>query len=296
MLVSNFNVKVNSKMKKRNVLNSPRLLELKKKRHRVFLSKILLFLFVFVIIFISLVYLSRISALNINAIEITGNKAVDTEMIKVSVEKEITGNYLWFFPKTNILFYPQNSIKNKLLNEFKRLQDIKFSIKDRKILEVSVSERIASYTWCGDTFPENENSNQKCHFMDEDGYVFDEAPYFSGEVYFRFYGSISTETYFSKENFKQLINFKDSLIAMGFKPVSMYILDNGNVKVFLSNLDKTQIRPYLAFKVSSDFKNITENLEAALSTEPLKSNLKDKYSSLEYIDLRFGNKVYYKFR
>ena len=27
----------------------------------------------------------------------------------------------------------------------------------------------------------------------------------------------------------------------------------------------------------------------------LKSGFKDKYSTLEYIDLRFGNKVYYKF-
>jgi nucleoside-diphosphate-sugar epimerase len=39
-----------------------------------------------------------------------------------------------------------------------------------------------------------------------------------------------------------------------------------------------------------------ENLDAAIDTEPLKSKLKNKFSSLEYIDLRYGNKVYDKFK
>jgi len=51
---------------------------------------------------------------------------------------------------------------------------------------------------------------------------------------------------------------------------------------------------YILYTVTI-MQNIKENLDTALNTEPLKSDFKKKYSSLEYIDLRFGNKVYSKF-
>ena len=285
-------------MQKRNVLNSPRLLELKKKRQRVFLDKILLSLLALVIIFICLAYISRIPSLNINDIEVTGNKVVDTSVVKTFVQKEITGNYLWLFPKTNLLFYPKNRIQKDLSIEFKRLNDISLSIKNSNTLEVELDERVPLYTWCGVTMPDLTNSStEKCYFLDKDGYIFDEAPYFSGEVYFKFYGQAEVGTYFSKENFQQLISFKNTLEAINLKPISLYISDaqTGDIKIFLSSSNKTQINPYITFKTDSDFQNVAENLQSALSTEPLQTEFKNKYSSLQYIDLRFGNKVYYRF-
>jgi hypothetical protein len=289
-------------MQKRNVLNSPRLLELKKHRRRIFINKILLSAFAIILIFVYLVYISRIPSLNINEVEVV-SRVADVEMIRTVVEKEITGNYLWFFPKTNILFYPKNIIQEELHNKFKKLKDINFSFKSNsvkdsirngKILVVSTTERTALYTWCGNDLTTKEE--EKCYFMDETGYIFDEAPYFSGEVYFKFYGPASVGTYFSSENFKQLIYFRDILTTMKFKPASLHVLNDGDVKIFLSTLDKTSIEPYIAFKIDANFEKLAENLEVAINTEPLLSNLKNKYSLLEYIDLRFGNKVYYKFK
>jgi len=82
---------------KRNVLNSPRLLKLKKGRRRVILVKILLSVFALLVIFAGLVYISRVPFFNFKGVEITGNKAVDAENIKISIEKEIAGNYLKLF-------------------------------------------------------------------------------------------------------------------------------------------------------------------------------------------------------
>ena len=287
---------------KRNILNSPRLLELKRHRRKVFLGKVLFFVFTLSVIFAGLTYVSRISSLNISAIEILGNKTLDTEIIKSIVQNEIIGNYWWFFPKTNIFFYPKDNIKKDLFNQFNRLKNISLSIKN-KMLEVSLTERTALYTWCGDTInliaelpSGNSTAKEKCYFMDEAGYIFDKAPYFSGDVYFKFYGLANLGTYFSKENFKQLIYFKDTLLGIGFKPVSLYVLDNGDIKIFLSDSNKVLVGPYIALKASSNFQKVAENLQTALTTEPLQSDLKNKYSSLLYIDLRFGNKVVYKFQ
>jgi len=289
-------------MQKRNVLNSPRLLELKKHRRKAVLNKFFLSLTGLLAVFFLLAYLSHLNSLNISKVEIIGNKVLDTEAIKKAVEEQITGKYLWLFPKTNILFYPKNSIENKLQEKFKRLNNINLSILPAQagknnILQVSLGERVAKYTWCGIEYPEASLENQKCYFVDENGYIFDEAPYFSGEVYFKFYG-VQSESYFFKQNFKQLIAFKDVLVGLGLKPVVLYITNNGDVEVFLSKgISSTSIvGPKIFFKINADFQNVAENLEAALSTEPLKSKFKNKYSSLLYIDLRFGNKVYDKFQ
>lgn len=288
-------------MQKRNVLNSPRLLELKKKKQKVFLNKIFLSILALFLVFAGFAYTSRISILNISLAEVRGNKAIDAEAVKTIIEKEITGNYLWFFPKTNILLYPKNKIKKELYNEFKRIKDINLSVKN-KILEAALTEREAKYLWCGDTFPENGKDSQKCYFMDEGGYIFDEAPYFSGDVYFKFYGLIDQAgilppgSFFYKENFMRLISFTDALVSMGLKPTALYIAEYGNAQIFLSGRDSLATDPKIIFKIDSDLLAAAKNLETALGAEPLQSNFKNKYSSLEYIDLRFGNKVYYRFR
>ncbi|MEK7128551.1 MAG: FtsQ-type POTRA domain-containing protein [Patescibacteria group bacterium] len=279
-------------IKKKDVLHSPRLLKLKKRRQRVIFIKIFLFLCAFVFILGGAIYVSRISSLNIKTVTITGNKFIETEAIKTAVEKKLAEKYLWFFPKTNIFIYPTKAIKEELRNELKRLKDIDLSLSYGNILDITVSERTASYVWCGDMPPAPDSLEQaKCNFLDNSGFMFDEAPYFSGEVYFKFYG-----TDLSGVDFNKLISFKKTLEVAGARPAALFIGENGNIKMFLSPENSLSIEPEIIFKADADFENVAENLQVALSTEPLKSNFKNKYSSLEYIDLRFGNKVYFKFR
>ena len=92
--------------KKRNVLNSPRLLELKKRRQKTSLNKIYISLVGFLVIFIAFVFISHIKSLNIYDIQVEGNKVLDGEMLKNAAREQITGKYFWLFPKTNVLFYP----------------------------------------------------------------------------------------------------------------------------------------------------------------------------------------------
>lgn len=300
-------------MRKRNILNSsPGILELKKRRNRSVLNKILIFLFGFAVIFILLAYLSRINSLNIDSVEIIGNKVVDTQTITEAVKEQIAGKYLWLFPKTNILFYPQGAVKKELQNKFKRIKDVNLSIKNNKVLEVSLSERTASYTWCGVESPESllvedstskdSGEDQKCYFMDLDGYIFDEAPYFSGNIYFKFYGLLDLNAndplgfYFAEQNFKQLISFKNILTEMKLKPVALRIINNEDAEMILLRGTRAATEPKIIFKMNADVQNIAENLQAALNTEPLQSKFKTKYSLLQYIDLRFNNKVYDKFQ
>ncbi len=287
-------------MRKGNITISPRLLQLKKKRRKILLFKSFLFLLGFSAILAGLVYISRISIFNISSIEVASNKIADTESIKKIIEKDISGYYLWFFPKTNVFLYPKDKIKEDLSLQFKKIKDVDLSVR-RKVLEVSFTERAASYTWCGKVYSEAVD-NKKCYLMDEGGFIFDEAADFSGGVYFKFYGSTDKSnplgSYFLEENFEKLLIFKKTLEGIGLVPFSLYLLESGDVKIFLSKVKGKMVapvNPYVIFRPDADLELLAGNLETALNTQPLLSDFKNKYSSLKYIDLRYGNKVYYKF-
>lgn len=291
-------------MQKRDFLNSPRLQEIKRRRQKIFLRKSLIFAFFLVLLFFVFTYVSSLDKLNIQNIEIVGNKITDSELIKRSTQEELVGKYFFLFPKTNLFFYPKDKIKEKLEENFKRLENINISIKENNVLEISVGERKGLYVWCGYA-PQLENTEtpaeEKCYFMDNSGYIFDEAPYFSGDVYFKFYGLTSSDahpigSYFESVNFSKFIVLKELLEDINVDPVFLYKLENGDLKVFLSSKSSKAFGPEIILKIDSDFQKIIENLQSALSTEPLLSDFKKKYSSLLYLDLRFGNKVYFKFR
>ncbi|KKR79458.1 MAG: hypothetical protein UU24_C0008G0021 [Candidatus Nomurabacteria bacterium GW2011_GWA2_40_9] len=285
-------------MQNNKTFSSPRLLELKRKRQKILRNKILIFFFLSVILFFGLSFTTRFEKININNIEVVGNKVLDTELIKDLITKEMEGHYYFIVPKTSVLFYPKNQIERVLSKKFKRIKEISVEVKNEQILEVYLSERKATYTWCGENIPTDEESITKedCYFMSSDGYIFDKAPYFSGAVYFKFYGAGRVGSLFSSENFNDLISFKDSVISMGLQPNTFNVKKDGDIELYLASNSSILNSPKILFKKDGDLIKITENLQAAVITDPLKTNLKDKYDTLLYIDLRFGNKIYYKFR
>ena len=130
-------------MKNRSVLDSPRLLELKKKKRKIFTRKIFFLVFLLILILIGLSFLSKWEKLNINSIQISGNKVIETDMIEEIVKEKISGNYLYFFPKTNFIIYPQREIETELKDKFKRIKDISVNDKNIKTLNISLTERTA---------------------------------------------------------------------------------------------------------------------------------------------------------
>lgn len=291
-------------IQKKNIPNSPRLLEFKKNQQRVRNRKIFLFFSLGVSVFIGLVALSRWSRVNILDINISGNKVIETETVQRVVAEDIKGNYLWLIPKTNFLFYPKQKILHDLENNFNRLKDVTIDIVGENILEVSATERQALYTWCGAVRPETPDPNEKCYFLDGSGYIFDEAPFFSGDVYFKFYGlgdgptQIQPENplggYYFKNDFAKFVSIKEKAYDINLKPIALTVSNTKEAQLFLKP-GKNIYSPKVLFKIDSDFEKIIGNLQTAISTDPLKTKFNNNYISLLYIDLRFGNKVYFKF-
>ena len=290
----------------RDILTSPRIEEIKHK-HRVRNFRLLIILFIIIILLIgSLSYLSSNPKITINNIVITGNHIISTQDLESKIKDDLNGRYLYLFNKSNSLIYPNQKIYDDLITFFPRINTLTIYRDNWKTLHVEITERMGSYLYCGPIVPEIINDvGENCYFINNDGYIFDKAPYFSGNVYFKYYVKITDnniqvenplmKNILNTDRFHEIVRFIDGVTSIGFKPIYMDIKDDGTYTVYLNhNLNDTA--PIIIFKKENDLETILSNLSTAMKKGEFADEINSKYTKLQYIDLRFKNKVLYKFQ
>jgi hypothetical protein len=73
------------------------------------------------------------------------------------------------------------------------------------------------------------------------------------------------------------------------------LVENEKGTVYLSSKDG-DTTPEIIFKDDSDLDSILGNLSSSMTKPEFANEIRTKYSTLLYIDLRFDNKVVYKFK
>lgn len=269
----------------------------RKKRH----IKYGIILFLFSLIFGVFIYLAHRPELSISEVGLQGGVLVTEEDIKARTLEYLEGKYLWIFPVKNSLWYPRGELEKYLKESFKRIDTIKVSRKDFHKLTINIVERKPFALWCdklgeiktSDSEVSTEDSSPKCYFMDSNSTVFAPAPLFSGDAYFKYYGILDEGDPIGKYYLASSTEFSEisSLISATKKMLlrPQYLLAKGNDEFSLIVSGGAQIY----FDTKKPLKGVIENLEALLKTPalaiPASGNL-----PVEYIDLRFGNKLFYK--
>lgn len=237
------------------------------------------------------IFLSRQERFIINKIEVDGAKTVVSADVESVVRKSISGNYLWLVPHANSLLYSRSNIKESLLNKFSRFNNVGLALEGTNTLRVSVVEREPFALYCESV--ENLGDASKCYFMDDTGYIFDEAPAFSGPVYFAYsqkepFLNPLGRQFMPREEFELLYKFVGSLSNLGIKPVALEVSD-GELNILL---------PYntrIIWQRNADLIAIYSNLEAFLNNESIRSQ-PDFLEKVSTLDLRVENKVFYTFK
>ena len=264
--------------------------EFHKKKKREKQIKIV-YTILFVIVFIAIpIYLLRTNKFLITNVEVKGNSVTQIEEIQKIVMEKISGNYLWFFPRSNDVLYPKSAIHNNLLTEIPRLSAVGISLLNAHTLSISVSEREPFALYC--TEVSNLNNPSGCFFLDKTGYIFSEAPAISGGVYFIY----TTEPVFETPLRQQFLN------PEMFKNLEPFIKDLGQIglypKVFINKGDEFNLvfsnGAMIMWKATADLDSVQSDLESFL-TDANFTKEKNALQRIIYIDLRFGNKVFYKF-
>ena len=241
----------------------------------------------------------------IRDISVQGTLALAEDDIRRVVHEEISGAYLRFFPRANSLLYPRKEIEERLKNTFPLLSSVTVRFKNFHSIVVVVEERKPAHLWCGEELLARKGVPPECFFLDSDGVVFARAPLFSTGVYLSLYGPIAGGTvregnvhetplgfyFLTTQDFHFLVAFAGAMKELGAVPEKIFVMGDGDYNVILAN------GVSLLINQKHGLDSLVGNLEAALQTDKLTTeDVVGERSRLEYIDVRFKNKVLYKFK
>jgi hypothetical protein len=288
----------------RDIPTSPRVIEIRHKRRAHLIRLIVLFSILFISIIIALSYFSEDRHVVIDKITVTGTHILNDKDVESQVFKDLSGKYIYLFSKSNTFIYPRKKIYKDLISEFPRIETISISRLGLKALHIDITERKGVFLYCGADVPSDKNQvGENCYFINNDGFIFDKAPYFSGNVYFKYYTALSggvvnplgTEM-ISADQFHRITRFIDTITTIGkFNPIYIVLGEDDSDHLYLEH-GPNDTTPEIIFKNDDDFSVVQDNFSIAMKKIEFASEIKSKYNTLLYIDLRFKNKVLYKFQ
>jgi hypothetical protein len=258
-------------------------LSLKKRRRKHFLLKVYISVFLILLFIIIFASLTNYSKVKINNITIKGLSSLSEGEISSLVKDKISSKYFYVFAKDNIILLPRSDIKKSLLDKFKKIEVVKISISDLRGIEINIKERIQKSLWCKD----------KCFFMDSNGFIFAEAPEFSGTPFPKYFGIITKENpigenYFNVEKFRKISGLFDEIKKLGFTLEKFVALDMSEYEMYFAGGGK------IAINDKKDFSESFNNLKAIVDNNLIKTD-QASLNKINHIDLRY-NKVHYDFK
>lgn len=243
---------------------------------------ILLVLTGFVAIFGGAIYFLRVPYWQIKKVEVGSSGVLTPQEIKAKIDYFLEGRILFFLPRSSYLLFNSSGLASVLQKEFPQIESLSVQKKFPDYLGVAVKERELFGVFC----------NDECVYIDKQGFAYDYAPSSSGSLLIKIksdatkaqVGSTMVEPSLLNELF--LLSFGVSKIA-GLRAIAYEFFSRipSEIKMETDNGFK------IFFKRGDNFANAFRVLKTVLEQE-----VKEKRLQLEYIDLRFGNKVFYRYK
>lgn len=233
-----------------------------------------------IFLLVAVSFLSRLSSLQISSVNVTGEKSIAKDDIANATLESISGNRFFIFPRTNVFMVNESSVASVLSSEFPRIESVNVEKSAEGVLKVEIREREPVASWC---------NNSSCYLMDSTGLVYskvDSELESFGKIVFR--GAVEGDPlmkYFQNKVMIDLYLRSASLLknnSIDAYSISVESKDKGVIQTSVGNIF---INPE-----SEDLLEAVEN--ALLVIEDMKA--KNPGTKFEYIDVRFGNKVFYK--
>lgn len=241
----------------------------KRQRRRKKLLLYIAVLFCFVLVLVG-VYSS---ILRVRGVEVTGAKHTNVEVVKLDVENLLLKNRLLILPNNNVVFYPNNKIEEFILKTYPSVEKVEVSVSPKKIIKVEITDRFPLGVWCAET----------CYFYDDQGIVFKESFKYTGPIFTAWEKKpMASVSYLEKVSCEELCT-------------------NKLFSEFLSNnqIEKAIISPDMVEYVSANGYYIKAGFDATTTMDHIKKISEQKpgfLNTLEYVDVRFPTKIFYKER
>jgi cell division septal protein FtsQ len=242
------------------------------------------FLFgVAVVLFVELLFygIALLPFIQIQKVHVRGNEGVSESNIQSVVLDRLWGKFL-FFPTASILLVDTLGIRDALLEAIPELESVNIQRRFPGTLVVTVQERRTAALWCQEL---------SCVAVDKEGVAFKKADPSSGDI--KIYGQAQSL------NLKETAVKKDVLDAILYfakeaKRRSLFLPDELSFEIVSEN----QIHARTGEGWSVYFTH-TQDLSWQITKFQTMLENKippEKRRKLEYIDVRFGDQAYFKYR
>jgi len=231
------------------------------------------------------VYLLRYPAWQITEISFSGFERVLPADVEAKIQEDLRGTLLLLLPRSSYFLFDSAASEEKILKDFPRLESVQISKEFPSKISVVAKEREFWAIYCA-------GESGRCGYSDKTGFVYEEAPVSTGSLIlavFRDTGAVEIPSQpLEQALVEKFILFSELLKNETGEEVESFILSGG-----LDDEFRARVRSgfFLYVKRDDDFAKVVKTLKIFLEKE-----IGEKKRSLEYVDLRFGNKIFYKSR
>jgi hypothetical protein len=174
-------------------------------------------------------------------------------------------------PNNHIIFLSKRQIERHILETYPSVEFADVSkTKDRDII-ISIKDRMATGVWC----------DELCYFFDDEGILFKKSFDYTGAVFTKWEIASSTP-----------LNFYDKALCTDMcidKTFVSFLTQNKVMKVIMEGEDLRMFTEY-GYYIKALNNATTTMRNVAL----FKAEYKGGEGKLEYVDVRFGDKIFYK--
>lgn len=220
----------------------------------------------------------------IQEIEIEGNLEHIKESVKPYFEETKQDTIYNFLPRTTIISN-FNAVEKKVLKENPTIKNLDISFSLPSSMKVSITERNHAGVWC----PVSDSG--QCFFYADDGVVFQEAPEATYGFLLRFVrderlsDATLGDVVLSSQDIYEIDLLYKALSSISEQPEYITIRDSQEIRAgFYGNWEAY-------FSRNDPFVRQVDNV-----FEVLRKNVGSRKGELSYIDARFGDKLFFRYR
>lgn len=268
------------------------------RRKKYFRRGVVVTVLAMVLLSIGFWYFWNSPSFSLTHIVISGeNKLPEEDLLQV-IDKVLTPKSLGLLSRRVNWFYPREELRQELAEQFPELLSIEVTNSSFGTLWVEVTERQPVALWCQEL---------KCYFLDETGLLYSPAPTFSNSPFLTLTGGALPLPIGSRpisiSNFKHLLNLRSG-INQSLRNVPTFSAQTVNTVSISEPVDYTfgvrdlrrETKTWRLLVARQNSATSTSlRLRVALTTPSFLTEYQLASTTLDFLDVRFDRKVFYKF-
>ena len=247
---------------------------------------------------------SRQAFWTIQSVSVSGVSPETAQTAQTIARADLSGAYGLILSKKNELIYPRGKIIADLEKTFPQIASVDLAIVNR-VLTITLHSRQMAYEWCAAgnfnaSFPDSVAvlATNQCDEMDATGFIFKAiasatSTASSTTTFFRFYGMTASTTNVVGTSYMDMTASTFNIMHEFISTLANHSLSSYALVSRPDGVDELYLDAggMIVFGASQDLNQVVSDVLALQANTPIFNSVKP----LEYVDVRVGNKAFYRF-